>query len=777
MTISNMQVNKDIVNNINPGKNLINTMYNLYQHAECFFPWNLQNRVFNSTVFPYWTHDALYYFQELCTGKLLLKVDIQTGKRETVLDYKLLIDALSHQLQKIILSVPLDQFSMKENPLLLCFSYEKDEWHYNIEKHTLRKHEKIFPAKLKSPDNNWTFWIKDYNIFLTDLKHNQDYQLTTDGKQYYDYATSPETNTHAVTQRLEGTVFPPVAIWSSDSRKIITHKLDQRQVKTLHLLQNAPDNSQRPVLHSYRMSFSGDENLPLAELVIVDVLSKTVIPLKTEPLLSPYLTPIEFKWVWWSNDNQKIYFLRETRGSKELILYVADANTGIIKPLIQETAETYIEPSQHFLWPHQVIVLEDTDEIIWLSECSNYAHLYLYDKESNAPKQAITKGDWCVREAHFYDEKNNWLYFTACGYYKDIDPYYKQLFRCHLDGTGVECLTKENAHHSIYISLNKNRFLDTYSTINTEPVSILKSMDGKTICPLETANINGLTSLNWVRPKRFIVKARDGITPIYGNMYFPSSFDANKKYPIIDHIYPGPQLHRVPLNFTLHGAIFRSGWTAQALAELGFIVVHIDGLGTPGRSKSFHDATYENMSDCSIPDHVVSITQLAEEYNFIDLERVGITGYSGGAFAASRAMLMYPEFFKVGVAAAGNHDLRCYPASYGEKYNGLNTDTYVTQSNAYHAEKLEGKLLLIHGEMDDNVHPCATLQLVDALIKHNKDFDMLIMPNQNHRSTFDHPYYMRRLWDYFVIHLLYEVPPKNYQIKPMPLDFPQLMDW
>ncbi len=752
-------------------------MYYIYKHAECFFPWNLQNRVFNSTIFPYWTHDALYYFQESSAVKSLLKINIQTGKKEKVLNYQSVIDALSHQSHTTILSIPLDRFSMKENPLRLCFFYEKDEWHYDIGKNTLRKYEKISLDKLKSPDNNWAFWLKDHNIFLTDLKHQQDYQLTTDGKQYYDYASSPETNTRAITQRLESSVLPPIAVWSRDSRKIVTHKLDQRLVKTLHLLQNAPEDSKRPVLHSYRMSFSGDENLPLAELIVVNVLNKTVIPLKMEPLLSPYLTPIEFKWVWWSNDNQKIYFLRETRGSKELTLYVADANTGIINPLIQEAAETYIEPSQHFLWPHQIIVLENTNEIIWLSERSNYAHLYLYDNENNVPKQAITKGDWCVREVHYYDEKNNWLYFTACGYYKDIDPYYKQLFRCHLDGTEMECLTKDNAHHSIYISLDKNCFLDTYSTINTEPVSLLKSMDGKTICHLETADIQGLKALNWVTPKRFIVKARDGLTPIYGNMYFPSHFDINKKYPIIDHIYPGPQLHRVPLNFTLHGAIFRSGWTAQALAELGFIVVHIDGFGTPGRSKAFHDMTYQNMSDCSIPDHVTAIKQLAEENVFIDLERVGITGYSGGAFAAARAMLMYPDFFQVGVAASGNHDLRCYPASYGEKYNGLNTDIYAEQSNAHYAKRLEGKLLLIHGEMDDNVHPCATLQLADALIKENKDFDMLIMPNQNHRSTFDHPYYMRRQWDYFVMHLLKEIPPRNYLIKPMPLDFPQMMDW
>ena len=321
--------------------------------------------------------------------------------------------------------------------------------------------------------------------------------------------------------------------------------------------------------------------------------------------------------------------------------------------------------------------------------------------------------------------------------------------------------------------------MDTYSTISTAPVTTLKNMDGGKITHIETANIKGLSELKWIPPKRFCVKARDGITNIYGNLYFPTHFDSNKTYPIIDHIYPGPQVYRTQANFSLYGLIFRSTWPAQALAELGFIVVHVDGFGTPGRSKQFHHATYQNMGDCGIPDHVSAIKQLALQYPSINLEKVGITGFSGGGYAAVRAMLLYPEFFKVGVAAAGNHDLRCYPANYGEKYNSLDVNTYEYQSNAALAEKLNGKLLLIHGEMDDNVHPCATMQLVNELIKHNKDFDMLLMPNQNHRSTFDHPYYLRRHWDYLVEHLLEEIPPKNekYIMSSIPEEFPQLIDW
>jgi dipeptidyl-peptidase-4 len=373
----------------------------------------------------------------------------------------------------------------------------------------------------------------------------------------------------------------------------------------------------------------------------------------------------------------------------------------------------------------------------------------------------------------------NWIYFTATGYHSNYDPYYKFLFRCRLDGTNLECVTNENANHTIQFSPNRNCFLDTYSTIDSAPVTLLKSLNGNIIASIEIADLKGLTELNWVPPKRFKVKARDGITYIYGNLYFPSHFDPKNKYPLIDHIYPGPQVYRTTINFSLHGLIFRSPWTAQALAELGFIVMHIDGFGTPGRSKSFHDATYQNMGDCGIPDHVIAIKQLASQHEFINVEKVGITGFSGGGYAAARAMLLYPELYKVGVSAAGNHDLRCYPASYGEKYNSLDINTYEYQSNAALAKNLKGKLLLIHGEMDDNVHPCATYQFVNALIEHNKNFDLLIMPNLNHRATFDHPYYVRRQWDYLIQNLLEIIPPYNetHILSEIPETFPQLIDW
>jgi hypothetical protein len=272
--------------------------------------------------------------------------------------------------------------------------------------------------------------------------------------------------------------------------------LDQRDVHELFILQNAPKDSQRPKLHNYRMSFSGDDNLSLAELMIIDVSTKSISPVKTDPLLSPYLTPIEFKWVWWSLDSKKVYFIRETRAAKEIILCVEDAETGETQILLTEKSEdTYAEPSPHAMWPPQVIILEDSQEIVWLSERCGHAHLYLFNDKGDL-KNAITSGEWCVREIHFYDDKSNWLYFIACGYDKSVDPYYKYLFRCRLDGSEMQCLTEENANHTIHISLQKNCFLDTYSAINTAPITVLKMMDGAVITIVESADISVLTQLN-----------------------------------------------------------------------------------------------------------------------------------------------------------------------------------------------------------------------------------------------------------------------------------------
>lgn len=333
----------------------------VYKRAESFLPWNLHHNIFNTNIFPYWAEDALYYFQCSIDKKVLIRIALDSGKKEIILDFQDIIKALSSQLnQEIdIQKLPFNKFYIKENPWQLCFSHENDNWCYDLAKRICIKQSEIKSEYLKSPDDKWMLTIKDHNLLLTDLLEEKALSLTNDGVQYYDYSSSPETNTRAVTERLTGIKSPPVALWSPDSRKIVTHKLDQRKVKDLFLLQNAPKEHQRPKLHPYKMSFAGDDHLPMAELLVIDVLSQNIIKLKTEPLSCPYLTPLEFNWVWWNKDGNKVYFIRETRGAKELKLCVADTKNGLTQVLINETAETYVEPSALAPWPHQVIILEE----------------------------------------------------------------------------------------------------------------------------------------------------------------------------------------------------------------------------------------------------------------------------------------------------------------------------------------------------------------------------------------------------------------------------------
>jgi dipeptidyl aminopeptidase/acylaminoacyl peptidase len=370
------------------------------------------------------------------------------------------------------------------------------------------------------------------------------------------------------------------------------------------------------------------------------------------------------------------------------------------------------------------------------------------------------------------DETGRWVYFTAVGREPEQDPYYSFLYRVSLDGGELELLTPEPADHAISFSPTGRFFIDTHSRVDLPPLSVLRAADGTLVRELQRADIESLRATGWQTPERFVAKSRDGVTDVYGLMLRPSDFDPAKSYPVIDYIYGGPQVNVVPLTFAQSSPFSESDrphrgyafWHAQALAELGFVVVMVDGLGMPGRGKAFHDVTYRNLGDGGIADHITALRQLGDRYRFLALERVGIYGHSAGGYASAHAILAFPEFYKVCVSSAGNHDHRLDKASWVERYMGLPVgDHYREQANQTLASQLQGKLLLIHGEMDENVHPASTLVLVDALIAANKDFDLLIVPNRPHRLD-DVGYVIRRRWDYFVRHLLGTEPPRGYRV-------------
>jgi dipeptidyl aminopeptidase/acylaminoacyl peptidase len=463
----------------------------------------------------------------------------------------------------------------------------------------------------------------------------------------------------------------------------------------------------------------------------------------------------------WYPDGSAIAFVSSSRDHKRAWVRVADAETGAVRTLFEEHSETQIgDAGANENWR----VLPASNELIWWSERDNWVHLYLYDLATGELKNRITSGDGNVVDILRVDERARTIDFTGQGKEPGRDPYFRHLYRIGFDGQEEKLLTPENADHTISMSPDGRSFVDTYSTPTTPPVSVLRDPDGRVVMPLERADISRLEDTGWHPPTPVKLKGRDGETDIYGLMYAPTRLDSTAKYPIIDYIYPGPQSGSVgPRSFT------PARRDHQALAELGFVVVAIDGMGTPGRSKAFHDTYYGHMGDNTLPDQVTGIRQLAQRYPWIDIERVGIWGHSGGGFAAADAMFRYPDFFKVGIAESGNHDNRNYEDDWGERYQGLlvredDSDNYAAEANQTYAAKLKGKLLLAHGGMDSNVPPYNTYLVVQALIEANKDFDLIIFPNAGHGYGAASDYMMRRRWDYFVRHLLGAEPPKEYEI-------------
>ncbi|MAU64286.1 MAG: S9 family peptidase [Flavobacteriaceae bacterium] len=616
-----------------------------------------------------------------------------------------------------------------------------------------------------SPNGKLAAYIENYNLWVRNLNTNKRTQLTFNGKKDYGYATN-----NAGWIKSEG----PVLKWSPKSDKIATFRQDARGVGEMYL---TTTNVGHPKLQSWKYALPGDEKIFEIERIIIDINSKRIIKLdmKNDFQRSTTTDHIagrggELLDTQWNSDGSKLAFISSSRDHKEAHLQIADSKTGNVTSVFKENVETYYESG---LGAENWKVLFDSDEYIWYSEKDNWGHLYLYDLKTKKLKNRITKGKWIVRKLMHIDNEKRELFFTAGG--REIgNPYHVNLYKVNFDGTELKCLTPENGTHSINPSPNWNYFVTTYSTTYDPPVSILKNRNGDKIAELSSSNTKELQKNGWQKPIEFSVKARDNKTDLYGIMYIPSFYNENEKYPVLNYIYPGPQSGSVG-NYSFITA--RRDF--QALAELGFVVISVDAMGTPGRSKSFHDAYYGNMGDNGLPDNITTIEQLSKQYKAMDLSRVGIWGHSGGGFASTAALLRYPDFYHVAVSSSGNHDNRNYEADWGEKWHGLLTPlefnsydgisdfdstktNYDSQANQLLVKNLKGKLLIAHGMLDDNVPPSNTMIVVDALIKANKDFDLLLFPNKRHGYGDLSNYMMRRKWDFFIKHLKGLEPPKNF---------------
>jgi dipeptidyl aminopeptidase/acylaminoacyl peptidase len=490
--------------------------------------------------------------------------------------------------------------------------------------------------------------------------------------------------------------------------------------------------------------------------VIFDVTTGTRTDIAGAPLPVEFYSPLELDWVWWGAGDTSVWFLREDRGARRLALCRADAGTGAVQELIVESSESYVETHPLLPWPSAVGMSPGDRWVVWPSERDGWRHLYLYDGGNGELVRQLTGGSWFVRDVLRVDDQ--WVWFTGLGRELGRDPYFRHLYRVSLDGGQPELLTPEDADHASTLSPGGRFVIDSASTIATAPVHRLRRSDGSHVLDLGMADLAGLEAEGWKPPERFEAIAADGRTPLHGALFFPSDFDPSLRYPLIDCIYPGPQLIRTPKSFSVDSTAgpdeWPGAWDAQALAELGFVVMTLDGRGTPLRSRELHLASYGHLGRHALDDHVAAIAALARTRPWLDGERVGITGHSAGGAAAVRAVLEYPDVFKAAVSGSGVHDIRRYLAYWAEKYQGLAPDAdYQEASNVEMAHRLQRPVLLIHGELDDNVHPANTLALADALIEAGKDFELVILPGQNHNCA-THPYYLRRTWEFFVRHLL-----------------------
>lgn len=600
-----------------------------------------------------------------------------------------------------------------------------------------------------SPDGKKSILIKEYNLFVKDIASGQLTQLTTDGIKDYGYATDNAGWKHSDA---------PILRWSPDSKKIATFQQDQRNSKDMYLVTT---NVGAPKLEAWKYPLPGDKEIATIRRVIIDVENPKVISLNIGP--DPHRATLSddisssgtFDDIDWKADGSEVAFVSTSRDHKNEKFRIATAATGEVREIFEETVKTQYESGQGAInWRY----LPASKEIIWYSERDNWGHLYLYDATTGKVKNQITKGNWVVTRLLKVDEQSRTLYFIANGQDK-LNPYFGHLFKIGFDGKNLTDLTPEPGNHNISFSPSEKYFVDNYSQPNVPGVVQLKDLNGKLITVLEKTDVSRLAATGWKAPIPVSVKAADGKTDIYGLVFTPVKMETGKKYPVIDYIYPGPQGGSVG-----SWSFSASRGDHQALAELGFIVVVIEGTSNPNRSKSFHDMSYGNMAENTLPDQITAIKQLALKYP-IDTNKVGIWGHSGGGFATAAAMFRYPDFFKVGISESGNHDNRNYEDDWGERYNGLaqNSD-YEAQANQNYAKNLKGKLLLVHGMMDDNVPPYNTLLVVEALQKANKSFDLVIFPNSAHGYGAYSPYMMRRRWDYFVQHLLGAEPPKDYKM-------------
>lgn len=792
-----------------------------YQQAARFAPRKLSKLIFSTAVDPHWLKksDRFWYVYETTDGKKWYIVDPAKGEKRTMFNNAIMAAKLTR-----IVKDPFDaqhlnidslrfvrdenwiQFEVKSTEEIV----KKDTaapakgkrtapparerkifyFEYNINTGELIELPDFKKPKRKpswaniSPDGNIILFGKNFNLYWMDkanyekalVKENDstivEHAITTDGVEYFSYHGSggPGSNENNVEKGANKNKRKSVgARWAPDSRHFALIRTDSRKVNDLWVINSVANP--RPTLETYKYMMAGEKEAPVDHLYLFDAVAKTgkemQVSLFKDQNLNVWTAETlakerddDWRPSKWLGNDQQFYFSRTGRDLKKVDVCKVDINTGSVKVLIEERFNTYIEL-------RRLGLVNGGKEIIHWSERDGWAHFYLYDENGNLKNQ-ITSGAWHAENILGIDDAKRVLYFSANGRETNEDPYYLHAYRVNFDGSGLKLLNPGEFEHAMSINDNNTFFVDNYSRVNTVPKSALYAADGRKIMELETADLSSLMATGFKFPQPFKVKADDGITDIYGVMYKPMDFDSTKKYPVIQYVYPGPQTEAV------NKAFGRSMDRTDRLANLGFIVITIGNRGGhPARSKWYHNYGYGNLRDYGLADKKAAAEQLADRYPWFDVNRVGIHGHSGGGFMSTAAMLVYPDFFKVAVSSAGNHDNSIYNRWWSEQHHGVKevigekdtTFMYNIEKNQDLVKNLKGHLMLSHGDIDNNVHPANTMRVVNALIRANKRFDLVILPGQRHGFGDMTEYFFWKMADYFTLHLMGDTTERPVDIE------------
>lgn len=681
-----------------------------YERADTIL--KCSDRVYSPAIHPEWIDSSHYFWYKNHEkeGDFYYLVNAESGKKQRTADKKGLAAFFSKKQKKLAESL------LKEE------EKRPDRW---------RRREEA-PVPVVSPDKKWEAYVKDNNLYLSPLwdekekdKPKEEIALTMDG---------------TANLRYDGWSI----IWSPDSRKLATVKVRDVQERRIPLIESSPSSQKQPILQWRDYAKPGDV-LPVYLPVLFDVEARKQMALN----VTPYENQFYLNLTGWREDSRAFTFEFNQRGHQRYVIGEVSAADGSIRHLVDEQTKTFIYYYNNYRYD-----LDDGKELLWISERDGWRHLYLIDGTSGQVKRQVTKGEWVLRQVDYVDETNRVVYFTASGFNKGEDPYNLHYCRINLDGTGFTDMTPENGNHRVTFSADRSYFTDAYSRPDLPPVSQLKrTSDVSVVAGLQRCDVSALQAEGWQMPEVFCAKGRDGQTDIWGNIYRPMHFDASKSYPVVEFIYAGPHDSHVDKDFKpAHHLVSK-------LVELGFIVVSIDGMGTSNRSKAFHDVCWKNLKDAGFPDRIAWMKAAGAKYKYMDLNRVGIYGWSAGGQNAMAALLFHNDFYKVAVALCGCHDNRMDKIWWNEQWMGYPIDaSYSTSSNVDNAYRLKGKLLLINGELDDNVDPASTLQVVSALMKANKNFEQLYLPGKTH--SLGGPFEMHKMHDFFVKNLLGQEPPE-----------------